>query len=79
MPQAPAGVSAFREASRTPRQKCAIAELHLTPDQQESLNEAFADRVVTGKGISIVLGSWGCDVPQNTVTRHRRGDCSCGR
>ena len=59
---------------------CAIlvALTELDADDATALTTALASEMQTTM-ISRALGSVGYPVASNTVGRHRRGDCSCGR
>lgn len=59
--------------------RCALAGIlcALEPDDAETLVALLADSTVTGAAISRGLLAIGHPVPQQTVTRHRAGDCAC--
>ncbi len=58
--------------------RCSVCKLlaELPADDAEALREAVIDPMVQGSQIARALQSEGYDIKQNTVTRHRRGDCS---
>ena len=61
-----------------PGYRCTVCKLltELAEDDSAALLEALRDPTVQGTQIARALQSEGHDVKQNTVTRHRRGDCS---
>lgn len=58
--------------------RCSVCKLldDLTPEDGDALRAALRDPQVQGSQIARALMSEGHDVKQNTVTRHRRGDCT---
>lgn len=69
----------FKAEGTRPRNKCRVALIReqLTPDEAADLDVALQDPVITAAAIERVLERKGHKLPQGTVTRHRRKDCSC--
>ena len=61
-----------------PGYRCTVCTLldELPKDDAEALREALRDPAVKGSWIAKALESEGHAIRQNTVTRHRRGDCA---
>jgi hypothetical protein len=61
-----------------PGYRCTVCTLltELPADDAEALREALRDPTIKGSWIAKALESEGYGIKQNTVTRHRRGDCS---
>ena len=66
------------ERRQRPGFRCSVCKLldDLPADDAEALREALRDPQVQGSQIARALQSEGHEVKQNTVTRHRRGDCT---
>lgn len=66
------------ERRQRPGFRCAVCKLlvELDPDDAEALTDALRDPQVQGSQIARALMAEGHEIKQNTVTRHRRGDCS---
>jgi hypothetical protein len=45
----------------------------------KDFDEAMGDHTISSKAITIVLAEWGHTINEQTIYRHRRGDCACGR
>ena len=60
---------------------CGIATVlaQLDSDDAVDLNIALADPSIEAKAIWRVLIARGFDISHQTLGRHRRGDCRCGR
>jgi hypothetical protein len=59
---------------------CRYALLALSPERQAQLEHVMHDRPdIKPKAISKVLAGWECPIPWQTIARHRRGDCLCGK
>ena len=58
--------------------RCAVCKLldDLPTEDAEALRTALLDPQVQGSQIARALVSEGHEIKQNTVTRHRRGDCN---
>ena len=72
-------VAEFVALNRAPGPRCNLRSLELTADDAAKLQAAYADVRIGSKSISIWLESRGVSVGYQTVSRHRRGDCSCRR
>lgn len=66
------------ERAKKPGYRCSVCKLldELPDDDAQALREALNTPLVQGAQISRALQAEGHDIKQNTVTRHRRGDCS---
>jgi len=66
------------ERRKRPGYRCTICTLldELPAEDAEALREALGDSGIQGSQIARALQSEGHTVAQNTVTRHRRRDCS---
>lgn len=51
----------------------------LTPQEFTDLEQALADRQITAAAIERVLARKNIRLQQNTITRHRRGECTCAK
>lgn len=71
----------FAKASRVKRPPCTVTLIlaQLDPKDVALVTEALDNRSITGKAIADVLSNAGHPISQGSVTRHRRGDCSCER
>ena len=49
----------------------------LVGERHDKLAAALADPSITHKRISEVMKSWGCEVGDTLVSRHRDGACRC--
>lgn len=70
---------ALEAAAQTrPGYRCTVCTLldDLEPDEATLLRDALRDPLVKGSWIARALQAEGHEIKQNTVTRHRRGDCS---
>jgi hypothetical protein len=70
----------FTTASRPRRTVCTVARVlaALDPKDRDVVTAALANEDITHSAIANVLQSAGHDLKQGTVSRHRRGGCSCG-
>lgn len=66
------------ERAKRPGYRCTVCTLltELPAEDVKALQDALRDRDIQGSMIARALQSEGHDIKQNTVTRHRRGDCS---
>ncbi len=66
------------ERQKRPGYRCSVCTLltELPAEDAEALQDALRTPEVQGSQIARALQSEGYDIKQNTVTRHRRGDCS---
>lgn len=66
------------QAKARPGYQCSVCKLidELPHDEAQALMEALGSPLVHGSMIARALQSEGHDVKQNTVQRHRRGDCA---
>ena len=66
------------QTRQRPGFRCSVCKLldELPKDDATALRDALRDPQVQGSQIARALMSEGYDVKQNTVTRHRRGDCT---
>ena len=71
----------FKSEGQRPRMQCRIVTVReeMTADEHADLIAALGNPVISAAAIERVLKRKGIDVPQGTVTRHRRGECSCGK
>lgn len=69
-----------QSAQRDPGFACSIALIQdqLSGSDRAELDTVLADRALSAAAIARVLTAEGHVVRQQTVARHRRGDCSCG-
>jgi len=70
----------FVAASKPKRQACSVSLLFdaLKPKDRAVLQGVLADPTVSHAAIESVLKRNGHAVAQSTVSRHRRGECTCG-
>lgn len=72
----------FSAASKPQRSRCAVTLLlsSLDPKDHAVLSGALADPSITASAIESVLKAQDppVNLPQGTITRHRRGACTCG-
>ena len=77
----PLTLDAFREEVKNsaPGPKCGIYKVRkkLKKADDAALLAAIADEGITSMAISTVLKRNGHSVSHYTITRHRRGECSC--
>jgi len=75
--------AAFKEheLAATPRRECGVVVIlkTLTDNDSAAVQEALDNPRLTGTSIARVLSDAGHPVSANTVNRHRRQDCSCGK
>ncbi len=66
------------ERQKRPGYRCSVCTLltELPAEDAEALQDALRTPEVQGSMIARALQSEGHEIKQNTVTRHRRGDCS---
>lgn len=66
---------------RGPGTKCGVAAWLAVVGEKvaEEAMEALDDESLTHSSIARVIGTYGGQVSQYAVGRHRRGDCSCGK
>ena len=71
----------FKAEGTRPRLQCRVKLVldSLTAAEQTDLLSALADPVITAAAIERVLDRKGHKLPQGTVTRHRRRECTCGK
>lgn len=60
------------------RSKC-WRERIADPELGKVVDEALAHPDITAAAVTIWLKQQGVSAGQNTVSRHRRGDCACAR
>ena len=74
-------LSEFAAFCGTKRQRCGIALAleALAPEDAAKLRAALAEPGITGAGISRWLIAKKHRIGPQVVTRHRSGECSCGR
>lgn len=82
-------VEAFRQAVAAAARPtgCGVGLVldSLDPDLRAAVNEALGNRSVSHSRIAAALREVGASLPdgrplaQQTIGRHRRGDCGCGR
>ncbi len=67
-------------ASRPRRSVCSVAKVLALLDakDREVLDAAMTNDAITHSAIAIVLTAEGHDIQQGTISRHRRGVCTCG-
>jgi hypothetical protein len=72
---------AFEQASQLKRAQCSLVTIYaaLSPKDRRELEAAMArpPDVVTHAGIAKVLRAAGHRIDGQTISRHRRGLCSC--
>lgn len=51
----------------------------LADEQRGALEAAFVAEDITAAAITRVLARWGHRMDAQTVNRHRKGECRCGR
>lgn len=73
------GLAAAVAAASAKASRCAMAGVFaaLDEDDARTLVGLLGDTTVTGAAIARGLLAVGCPVPQQTVTRHRSGECAC--
>jgi hypothetical protein len=69
----------FEQAGHRPGPKCFIAILPFTDEQRSKVDGALARRDITAAAIARVLNDWGYILSRQSVERHRRGECRCGK
>jgi hypothetical protein len=63
---------------RAKKRACLIASLDLTPEQREKLDAAMDEPSISTNTIwNVVSGDWGVKVAANTISKHRRKQCTC--
>lgn len=69
----------FKNEGQRPRLACRVALVigALSDDEAADLRTALADPVITAAAIMRVLERKGHKLPDGTITRHRRKECSC--
>lgn len=69
----------FKNEGVRPRRKCGVAILLdiLSEQERDDLRIALGDPVITASAIMRVLERKGHKLPDGTITRHRRKECSC--
>lgn len=67
--------------SSLPGPKCAVylVRRSLSDSDRNDLDAALTDIMIANKAIVSALTARGYDIGLQSVGRHRRGDCSCGR
>ena len=72
--------SAIAREMQPPGPKCAVATVMkmMDPDDVATLTVALGDKDVTAAAIGRALRSIGVDVSAFSLSRHRKGECSCG-
>lgn len=70
-----------RDQGRKPGTVCgvAIALAGMEPAYRAEVEEAIADGTIQGTAISRVLGLDNVRLSGDSINRHRRGDCHCGK
>lgn len=53
------------------------ADTPLDDEDRAALEDAVANMGVRASDLSRLLDRWGHRCPQDTISRHRRGDCKC--
>lgn len=66
-------------AQKGPRCTVALVLGQLAPDDAADLEVALESPEVTAKAIARVLAEDGHNIGAQSVSRHRRRDCACGR
>jgi hypothetical protein len=51
--------------------------MKLEPDDRADLDACMADLSITSAAIARGLNSVGVEIQQQTVSRHRKGECRC--
>lgn len=59
--------------------RCPLALAELPDEQASKLAAAMASPRIKGTRIAAVLNGWGHKVSADSIQRHRRGACACGR
>lgn len=72
-------LSEFKAHERTKGPRCSLANPALSKEDKAKLEAALADPTITNLAIARWLESRGLEISTFPVTRHRRGDCRCGR
>lgn len=75
-------IDAFKEASKQKKgPSCTFGVLRGSFDEKDRavLDEVMADESYTSAGIARKLRELGHNIGEHTVSKHRRGDCLCGR
>lgn len=69
----------FKNEGVRPRVRCQVTVILDTMSKGDAadLRAALADITVTGAAIERVLGRRGVKLSQNSITRHRRKECTC--
>jgi hypothetical protein len=64
-----------------PGPKCGVYTLRtvLSDADRKDLDVALTDIMISNKAIMMALNARGFSIGLQSVSRHRRGDCSCGR
>ncbi len=66
-------------AVRRPGTTCRVATLIATAGKDSGeIAELVADPTISARALIRVLQRHGYDINDNSLTRHRRGDCVCG-
>lgn len=69
----------FKNEGVRPRVRCQVTVIldSMTEADAADLKAALGDVTVTGAAIERVLQRRGVRLSQNSITRHRRGECTC--
>lgn len=69
----------FVKASTKPGPACRfrICREATDIDERKALDQAMKDPGITSAAVARVLTSWGYSIRADSVTRHRRKECSC--
>ena len=81
-PEAAIDLSDFVPTRRGPPCRLSPSALEasgLSDEQRSKLSAAMESWLIQGTRIAAVVTEWGYRVPAETVNRHRRGVCQCGR
>lgn len=75
-------LNTIRSAPATlPGPKCGVYLVRavLSAEDRADLDTALADIMIANKAIMLALNARGLTISLQSISRHRRGDCSCGR
>jgi hypothetical protein len=59
---------------------CRLATIEISPERQAQLDHVLRERPdISAKAVAKVLAAWEHPISAQTIARHRRGDCLCGK